>query len=224
MWAVVLVTMVGVQLVLVFVVLSKRDHEAEDVAGGDGPTSTTSSTTTLPGPSVPVAVEPIPGVGGDVFIGGGVTRVPVTGGWQLLVRADRDDAPGGYSEAAVLTHPASALRAGVYMRSESLPEGREAKVSAVTTAEDAARTWVSDGVDARFETPKEEPPVGALAGVASVRYHYDLGSGQEGEALVLVRTDGTTIIVFVDAPTGSLDATHGDWLGWRDAVVADFAT
>ncbi|MBI4261333.1 MAG: hypothetical protein HY658_12295 [Actinobacteria bacterium] len=184
-------------------------------------TPTADETASPPGPEVTglVEEEAIPGVGADVYVGGGLARVPVPAGWRLLARGDRLDDPGGYSESAVLENSGSGVSLGVYLLAESTdPAGAPA------TAEAIAREWVRDGSDAGFEPARAVGPSGALAGAAAVRYRYVRGSAIEGEVVVAVRAGGVTLLVFVDAGQGELEATRDVWEPLREAILGDFAS
>ncbi len=174
-----------------------------------------------PGPSPmeggPVAEDPIPGVGSDVFIAGGLTRVSVPEGWTLLARGDRADNPGGYSESAVLANRQSGVTLGVYLLA-----GTANPADAILTADAVVREWTRDGREGQFDPAQEAAPFGAVAGAASARYRYVRGSALEGEVVVAIRQDGATLVVFVDAGQGALDAAREVWQPLRDAVLNDF--
>jgi hypothetical protein len=192
--------------------------------GGDtpptppGPTGSQDSPTPPPsGEAPPVGDVAVPGTGQDVYIGGGLTTVPVGQGWKLVARGNLPGDPGGYAESAVLANDQAGVTLGVYLLSETTAPGEVA-----TQADALARRWARDGQGAAFgEVVTSEPPPG-VAGVASLRYVYTRGAAREGVVLVAVRGDGLALMVTVETPQGGLEGSVETWRPLRDAIVADF--
>ncbi len=215
-WVAVIALVIGVQIMVVLFVVHR--NKSSSPAAGDGPGVSVTTSGPGGGGSGPIADDAIPGVGGDVFLAGGLARVPVPEGWRLLARGDRRDNPGGYSESAVLVNPQSAIAIGVYLRADAINPA-----DAVAAADAEVRSWVRDGQEAQFQAAQALPTGGSVAGAASARYRFVRGSQIDGEVLVAVRGDGATLVVFVDAPAGSLDAASSVWGPVREALVSDFA-
>jgi hypothetical protein len=162
--------------------------------------------------------DAVPGVGGDVFLAGGVARLPVPQGWTVIARADRVDDPSGYSEIAVLANRGSGVRLAAYLLGEA-----ESPADALVLADERAREWIRDGRDAQVDPASRVDPFGKIAGAASVTYRYALDGALEGEVVAAIRSDGVTLLVFVDAPRGTLEQNRNGWQPVRDAVLKDFA-
>jgi hypothetical protein len=183
-----------------------------------GPTGSQGTPTVGPsGEAPPVGDVAIPGTGPDVYVGGGLTKVPVGQGWTLVARGNLPTDPGGYSESAVITNDQAGVTLGVYLLAGATEPGQ-----AVARADAAVRGWARDGQGPRFGEVTTSPPLPGLAAVAVVRYTYVRGEASEGIVVVAVRPDGLTLMVTVEAAEGSLEASRGTWAPVRDAVVADF--
>ena len=171
------------------------------------------------GEAPPVGDVAIPGTGPDVYIGGGLTKVPVGQGWTLVARGNLPSDPGGYSESAVLSNDQAGVTLGVYLLAGGTEPGQ-----VVARADAAVRAWARDGGDLRFSEAASVTPPGGIAAEAVVRYAYVRGAAAEGVVLVAVRPDGLTLMVTVEAAQGSLDASRDTWAPLRDAIVADFGS
>jgi hypothetical protein len=214
-WGVVAGLVVGALLLVAFVVVQRNGDTPPRVDGGTSTPTPTPTATSSPEPS-PVAEEAaIPGVGGDVFLAGGLARVPVPAGWTLLARGDRPDDPGGYSESAVLSDPASGITVAVYLLAESAEPA-----DALAVADERAREWGRDVSGAEFEPAEPVAAVGDIAGAASVRYRYERDSTRVGELVVAIREDGLTLVVFVDGDRTAFQAET--WRPLQDDVLESF--
>jgi hypothetical protein len=213
-WGAIVGLVVGALVLVAFVVL-QRDGGSPPRADGGTPTPTPTTTTT-PEPTPPIAEEgAIPGVGGDVFLAGGLARVPVPEGWTVLARGDRPDDPGGYSESAVLADSASGVTLGVYLLAETTDP-----VDALALADERAREWTRDGDEAVFDPAEAVTPFGEVAGAASLRFRYVRDAPRAGELVVAVRGDGFTLLVFVDGEPTAFQAEG--WRPLRDEVLEGF--
>jgi hypothetical protein len=209
--------MVAGALVLLVVFLAFRGGSPPTPPG---PTGSQDTPTAPPsGDTPPVADVAIPGVGPDVYIGGGLTKVPVGQGWTLVARGNLPADPGGYSESAVIVNDQAGVTLGVYLLAGPTEPGQ-----VVARADAAVRGWARDGQGPRFSEVTTATPPAGIAAVAVVRYAYVRGAAAEGVVVVAVRPNGLTLIVTVEAPEGSLDATRGTWAALRDAIVADFGS
>lgn len=214
MWGAVVGLVVGALVLVAFVAL-QGDDGTMPVERESTPPNPTSSPT--PEVSVPVGEDAIPGVGGDVFLGGGLAQVPVPAGWTLLARGDRPDDPGGYAESAVLSDPVTGITFGVYLLAETSDPS-----DALAVADARAREWTRDGREAEFEPAEVVPPFGEVAGAATVRYRYVRDAPLAGEVVAAVREDGITLLIFVEGDRGSFQGET--WGPLRDVVLEDFGT
>jgi hypothetical protein len=211
-WIAGIAVIVALQIVVVLFVVHRNRSTASPSTGNGGTTVTTIGGGGNGG-SGPTGGDAVPGVGGDVFLAGGVARMPIPDGWRLVARGDRLDDPGGYSENAVILHQQAGVTIGAFLRADPVNP-----VDAAATLDAAARTWVRDAQQAQVDA------VQGGGGTASVRYRYiRTGPVVEGEAVISIRADGTTLVVFVDSTAGTFESARGTWQPLRDAVVSDFA-
>lgn len=204
-------------LAIALAVVLEGGHKTETTGAGAGQPGPPAGTGGGTGGGGPVGDQPIPGVGGDVFLAGGLARVPVPAGWHVVSRGDRSDSPGGYSESAVVTDPSTGITLGIYL----LP-GTTSPAAAASTASDVARVWTRDGKNPHVDPAQPASSSGQIAGAATARYRYDQSAPREGELLIAVRSDGVTLAVFVDAREGTLDASRATWERVRNDIVAGF--
>lgn len=187
-----------------------------------GPADGQSEVTGPTGPVVPVdggpvGDDPVPGLGNDVFIGGGLAHIAVPDGWHLVARGNRTDDPGGYAESAVLANPASRVTLAVNLLADRFDPG-----NAVDVAGMGARMWTSTGTEVEIGAPEPQAPFGAVAGAAVAGYRYATDASMEGQVVAAILGDGTVLLVFVDAPRGMLGPTRADWQPLRDDILRGF--